>query len=61
MGIVFGNEGEFFKATADMSLKWKEYKAMSATDRITWIHNNSAKAFELFSYLDGRITSYERK
>lgn len=50
---------EFFERTADISLKWKEYKAMSATDRIGWIHSNPAKAFELFSYLDGCLTSYE--
>ena len=50
---------EFFERTADMSSKWKEYKSMFATDRIAWIHSNPAKAFELFSYLDGRIVSYE--
>ncbi|GAH47513.1 unnamed protein product [marine sediment metagenome] len=50
---------EFFERTADMAVKWKEYKSMSATDRIGWITSNPAKAFELFSYLDGRIVSYE--
>ena len=50
---------EFFERTADMSSKWQEYKSRSATDRIAWIHSNPAKAFELFSYLDGRIVSYE--
>jgi len=53
MGIAF------FERTADMSLKWKEYKSMSATDKIAWIRSNPTKAFEIFSYLDGRIVSYE--
>jgi len=50
---------EFFKRTADMLSEWEKYKSLPATDRIAWISSNPAKAFELFSYLDGRIVSYE--
>jgi len=50
---------EFFERTAKMSVEWKNYKSLPATDRIAWISNNPAKAFELFSYLDGCLTSYE--
>lgn len=50
---------EFFERKADMASEWRKYKSMSATDRIGWIHSNPAKAFELFSYLGGRIFSLE--
>lgn len=50
---------KFYERTADMASEWEKYKSLLATDRIAWISSNPAKAFELFSYLDGRIVSYE--
>lgn len=46
---------KFFEYKADMASEWENYKSLTATDRIAWIHGNPAKAFELFSYLDGLL------